>query len=92
MTRFSVGCTEIIDGDGHPGDFTHSMSVQAISLCLGVVLVLLSDIKMYTYFSTIFVIIVLTILGTVGFFLVESYLLEFSFSYDSINSSGFRFW
>ena len=84
ITKFSVGSTEIIEENGFPADFSHKAEADSISLCLIVVMVLISDIKMYTYFSGVFVIGVLTVLGTVGFFLVESYLLSATKNYSVI--------
>lgn len=56
-----------------------------------VIMVLISDIKMYTWFSTFLVIGVLTILGTIGFFVVENFLPIFRHEYV-LNCTTFRFW
>ena len=92
VSKFSLGSSDIVDGNGFTGDFAHKAEADSISLCLIVVMVLIADIKMYTYFSGIFVIGILTVLGTVGFFLVESYMLDMTKNYQVIQNSGFRFW
>lgn len=70
MIKFSIGGTDIIHENGYTSDFSHNAESTALSLSLVVVMVLISDIKMYTKFSGIFVIGILTILGTIAFFLV----------------------
>ena len=70
VTRYSLGSTAIIGPDGTPGDFALFSEALAIEITIIVIVVLITDIKMYTWFSTFLVIGVLTIIGTIGFFLV----------------------
>lgn len=52
------------------------------------------DIKMYTWFSTLFVIIFLTIIGCVLFFLIENF-VDISVNIYTLNilsRTTFRFW
>ena len=68
-TRFGLGSIYSIDSHGHTGSFSHHCEVLAISLSIIVIMILISDIKMYTWFSTIIVIGILTIIVTIVFFI-----------------------
>lgn len=91
ITRFSMGSTSVMDSEGHTPDFGHQAQALSISLCLSVVYVIISDFKMYTYFLILIVIGLLTVVGTVGFFLIENY-IDLGDNYLAITNSSFRFW
>jgi hypothetical protein len=46
---------------------------------------------MHTWFSVLFVIVFLTIIGTVLFFILENY-VDLGKNYLTITNSSFRFW
>jgi hypothetical protein len=91
ITRFSMGSTSVMDSEGHTPDFGHQAQALSISLCLSVVYVIISDFKMCTYFLILIVIGLLTVVGTVGFFLIENY-IDLGDNYLAITNSSFRFW
>lgn len=69
-SRFSLGSIESIGETGQPGDYGHQAEQFALCLTFISVMVLIMDIKMYTLFSSLFVILFLTIIGCIVFFLV----------------------
>lgn len=69
-TRYGLGTYYSIDSSGHTGGYHLNSQALSISLTIIVIMILISDIKMYTWFSTIIVILILTFGLTLTFFLV----------------------
>jgi hypothetical protein len=69
-TKFGIGSFYSIDSRGHTGSYNHHSEALAISLSFIIIMVLISDIKMYTWFSTGLVIGFVTIIVTILFFIV----------------------
>lgn len=76
---------------GGPVDFSLFAEALAIEITCIVILVLITDIKMYTWFSTFMVIGVVTVLGSAAFFLLENFFPFFRNCYV-LNNSSFHFW
>lgn len=68
-TRYGLGTYYAIDSSGHLGSFSHHSQVLAISLSFIVIMVIVSDIRTYTWVMGVVIIGIITVIGTIVFFI-----------------------
>ena len=63
-------------------------------MALTLTVISIMDIRMHTWFSTVFVVVFLTIIGCIIFFLIENYanIGVNRYTYYIIDRAPFRFW
>lgn len=92
-TRYGLGTYYAIDSSGHLGSFSHHSQVLAISLSFIVIMVIVSDIRTYTWVMGVVIIGIITVIGTIVFFIFESYVqIGMGTNYLILPMATFRFW
>lgn len=91
--RFGLGSYYAIEENGRVGTFSDHATIMSYSLSFIIIMVLICDIKSYNWFSGLFVVVFITIIITLLFFIMENFLLiGRGTSYHVLNNSTFRFW
>lgn len=70
----SLGSTNLVNQYGNPGDYLTYASGTAISLSAAVIFVIIADINNYTWFSFWIILVLLTFIPPIAFFIIENFL------------------